>query len=755
MAENRKQEYRYTQACHNVLVYARTLAFMQQGGYVMLSHILNGCLANGLSQDLFAYCDASIDEARSHLDPIHAKAPSDERGEVKWAPMSARLLSIASEHAGMRSDPIDVPDLLWAICSLDDTHEKYVLESCGVSQGKIDAFIRGEPKDEAGKGFLEKYAVHLNALAKGDRIDRLVGRQQEVDRLAQVLIRRRKNNPVLVGDPGVGKTAIVEGLASLIESGTAPALLNGSQIWSLDMGSLIAGTKYRGDFEDRLKGLISEVSKQPDVILFIDEIHTLIGSGATSQGTMDGANLLKPALSSGAIRVIGATTFSEYRSVFEKEAALSRRFQKIEVVEPSRDEAVEILHGVVKVLGSHHSVQYLPGSVEQAVDMSVKYLTDRLLPDKAIDVLDEAGSRVRLAVPPRDYVDQDDIRAVVSGMARIPLEEAKRDEREMLRGLSDKIRERVFGQDPAVNALVDAVRAGRAGLLSGERPVGSFLFAGPTGVGKTEVARQLAHDLGMKLVRFDMSEYQESHSVSRLIGSPPGYVGHDAGGLLTESVSQSPHCVLLLDEIEKAHPSIYNVLLQVMDAGRLTDSQGRTVDFRNVILIMTTNAGAAQAVKPTIGFLSQSDLGRDQDMQEALRSVFTPEFRNRLDEVVLFAPLGRPQMVQVVRKFLDELVERARTKGVTLEFSDAVIDRLVGKGFDPQMGARPLSRVIYKELVRPLSGRLLFSDPEHTRVLRAIVVDQEICLSPDADGFDPGLGSPPMPSHGVPAPEAI
>ena len=562
---------------------------------------------------------------------------------------------------------------------------------------------QGEQKESA----LAKYCVDLNTKALEGDVDPLIGRSHEVERCIQVLCRRRKNNPLLVGDPGVGKTAIAEGLAKKIVEGDTPAVLKGATIYSLDMGALLAGTRYRGDFEERLKAVVKELEEHPDAILFIDEIHTVIGAGATSGGAMDASNLLKPALQGGQLRCMGSTTYKEFRQHFEKDRALSRRFQKIDVNEPSVDDTVKILKGLKPYFEDHHSVKYTADAIRTAVELSSRYINDRKLPDKAIDVIDEAGAAQHLLAESkrRKTIGAKEIEEVVAKIARIPPKNVSKDDAEVLKDLEPTLKRVVFGQDKAIGALASAIKLARAGLREPEKPIGNYLFAGPTGVGKTEVAKQLADTLGVELLRFDMSEYMEKHAVSRLIGAPPGYVGFDQGGLLTDGIDQHPHCVLLLDEIEKAHPDVFNILLQVMDHGTLTDHNGRSVDFRNVVLIMTSNAGAAEQAKAAIGF------GRDRREGEdtaAIERTFTPEFRNRLDAVISFAPLGKETILSVVEKFVLQLEAQLMDRNVSIELTRAAAEWLADEGYDDKMGARPLGRVIQEHIKKPLAEELLF-----------------------------------------------
>ncbi|WP_136636717.1 ATP-dependent Clp protease ATP-binding subunit ClpA [Pseudooceanicola onchidii] len=590
------------------------------------------------------------------------------------------------------------------------------------------------PEGDGKESALAKYCVDLNAKSRVGDVDPLIGRAHEVERCIQVLCRRRKNNPLLVGDPGVGKTAIAEGLARKIVSGETPAVLANTTIYSLDMGALLAGTRYRGDFEERLKAVVTELEAHDDAVLFIDEIHTVIGAGATSGGAMDASNLLKPALQGGKLRCMGSTTYKEFRQHFEKDRALSRRFQKIDVNEPSVEDTIKILQGLKPYFEDHHNIRYTADAIKTAVELSARYINDRKLPDKAIDVIDEAGAAQHLVAESkrRKTIGTKEIEAVVAKIARIPPKNVTKDDAEVLKDLEKTLKRVVFGQNDAIEALSSAIKLSRAGLREPEKPIGNYLFAGPTGVGKTEVAKQLADSLGVELLRFDMSEYMEKHAVSRLIGAPPGYVGFDQGGLLTDGVDQHPHCVLLLDEIEKAHPDVYNILLQVMDNGQLTDHNGRTVNFRNVILIMTSNAGASDMAKAAIGF------GRDRREGEdtaAIERTFTPEFRNRLDAVISFAPLGKDVILQVVEKFVLQLEAQLMDRNVTIELTKPAAEWLADKGYDDKMGARPLGRVIQENIKKPLAEELLFGKLSKGGVVKVGVKDGKIDLridGPDA-----------------------
>jgi len=572
-----------------------------------------------------------------------------------------------------------------------------------------DQEAKSEEVVKKGREALTAYCVDLNEKAKQGKIDPLIGREKEIERTIQILCRRSKNNPLYVGDAGVGKTAIAEGLARRIINKEVPEVLHDAIIFSLDMGSLLAGTRYRGDFEERLKAVVSELEAMKGAVLFIDEIHTVIGAGATSGGAMDASNLLKPALASGNLRCIGSTTYKEYRTHFEKDRALVRRFQKIDVAEPSVEDAVKILKGLKPYYEEHHKVRYTAEAIRTAVELSVKYIHDRKLPDKAIDVIDEVGAS-RMLLPEnkrKKVVTVKDVEDVIAKIARVPPKSVSRDDKKSLQNLERDLKTMVFGQNDAIVALSSAIKLSRAGLREPEKPIGSYLFSGPTGVGKTEVARQLAKSLGIELHRFDMSEYMERHSVSRLIGAPPGYVGFDQGGLLTDAVDQHPHCVLLLDEIEKAHPDLFNILLQVMDHGKLTDHNGKSVNFRNAILIMTTNAGASDLAKNAMGFERESREGEDK---EAIERMFTPEFRNRLDAIIAFGPLTTEIVGKVVDKFVMQLEGQLSDRNVTIDLTQAARDWLAKRGYDSRMGARPLSRVIQQEIKKPLADHLLFGD---------------------------------------------
>ena len=597
----------------------------------------------------------------------------------------------------------------------------------GANDIEEEAQIASDAGEEAKESALSKYCVDLNAKAEDGEVDPLIGRDHEVERCVQVLCRRRKNNPLLVGDPGVGKTAIAEGLARKIVAGETPEVLSETTIFSLDMGALLAGTRYRGDFEERLKAVVTELEDHPDAVLFIDEIHTVIGAGATSGGAMDASNLLKPALQGGKLRCMGSTTYKEFRQHFEKDRALSRRFQKIDVNEPSIDDSVKILLGLKPYFEDHHSVKYTDDAIKTAVELSARYINDRKLPDKAIDVIDEAGAAQHLVAESKraKKIGVDQIEAVVAKIARIPPKTVSKDDKTVLKDLEANLKRVVFGQDRAIEALASAIKLSRAGLREPEKPIGNYLFAGPAGVGKTEVARQLADTLGVELLRFDMSEYMEKHAVSRLIGAPPGYVGFDQGGLLTDGIDQNPHCVLLLDEIEKAHPDVFNILLQIMDHGKLTDHNGRTSDFRNVVLIMTSNAGASDMARAAVGFGRDKREGEDS---AAIERTFTPEFRNRLDAVVSFDALPKEVILQVVEKFVLQLEAQLLDRGVHIELTRPAAEWIADKGYDDKMGARPLARVIQEEIKKPLAEELLFGKLAKGGIVKVGVKDGKLEL---------------------------
>lgn len=664
---------------------------------------------------------------------IHSNRDSTEQVEVQPTLSFQRVLQRAIYHvqaAGKKQ--VTTLNVLVALFAEKDTHAVYLLNEQGVTRLDVVNFIShgiskngsspaqppsapessqdGEDKEDGkanGKTALEQFAVNLNERAARGQIDPLIGREHEIERVMQTLCRRRKNNPLLVGEAGVGKTAIAEGLAWLVVEDRVPDLLKGSIVYSLDLGSLIAGTKYRGDFEKRFKSVMQELTTQPGAIVFIDEIHMIIGAGAASGGVMDASNLLKPLLSSGELRCIGSTTYQEYRGIFEKDRALARRFQKIDVSEPTVDDTVKILEGLKLRFEEHHQVQFTRGALRSAVELSARHITDRHLPDKAIDVIDEAAARLRLLPESkrRKTVQVRDIEETIAKIARIPPKSVSSNDRDKLASLERDLKLTIYGQDVAIEQLSSSIKLSRSGLGNPDKPIGNFLLAGPTGVGKTEVTKQLASLLGIELIRFDMSEYMERHTVSRLIGAPPGYVGFDQGGLLTEAVIKHPHAVVLLDEIEKAHPDVFNLLLQVMDHGKLTDNNGRQADFRNVILILTTNAGAEESSRRSIGLVEHN---HTIDAMEVIRKMFTPEFRNRLDAIIPFAPLGPAEISRVVDKFLVQLEEQLASKGVQLDVDDDARAWLATRGYDPKMGARPMARTIQDSLKRPLAEELLF-----------------------------------------------
>ncbi|WP_133500080.1 ATP-dependent Clp protease ATP-binding subunit ClpA [Cognatilysobacter terrigena] len=700
--------------------------------FMTVEHLLLALLDNPSAEGVLRACDADMPRLRRELDEAIATSvavlPDDSDRDTQPTLGFQRVLQRAVYHVqSSGKKEVTGANVLVAIFGEKDSHAVYFLNqqdiarldvvnylSHGISKqgGEESGREEGQGGQDGGDGegkgdALTEFATNLNQLAREGKIDPLVGRADEVERTIQVLCRRRKNNPLYVGEAGVGKTAIAEGLAKRIVDGDVPEVLSDATIYALDLGALVAGTKYRGDFEKRLKSVLQQLRKIPGAVLFIDEIHTIIGAGSASGGTMDASNLIKPALSSGELRCIGSTTFQEYRGIFEKDRALARRFQKIDIVEPTVSEAVEILRGLRPKYEAHHGVSYADDAIQAAVDLSVKHIGDRLLPDKAIDVIDEAGARQRLLPEDRrkQVIDVEEVETIVAKMARIPAKQVTATDKDVLRNLERNLKMVIFGQDPAIDSLTSAIKLARSGLGNPDKPIGNFLFAGPTGVGKTEVTKQLAMQLGIELVRFDMSEYMEAHSVSRLIGAPPGYVGFDQGGLLTEKIVKTPHCVLLLDEIEKAHPDIFNLLLQVMDRGMLTDTNGREANFRNVILVMTTNAGAAQASRRSIGFTKQDHAS---DAMEVIRRSFSPEFRNRLDAVVQFQALGMDHILRVVDKFIIELEAQLHDKNVTLSATPEARDWLAKHGFDPQMGARPMARIIQENIKRPLADELLF-----------------------------------------------
>jgi len=697
--------------------------------FITVEHLLLALIDNPSAAEALRSCGAKPDMLRKELiNFINEHTPKvSGSDDIDTQPTLGfqRVIQRAILHVqSSGKKEVNGANVLVAIYGEKDSHAVYFLQKQGVTRLDLVNYIshgiskmpqqknpqEGEVETEGEKeqsGPLEQYTINLNALALQGKIDPLIGRDRELERVIQTLCRRRKNNPLLVGEAGVGKTAIAEGLARNIVEGNVPDILAKANVYSLDMGSLLAGTKYRGDFEQRLKGVIKQLADNPHAILFIDEIHTLIGAGSASGGTLDASNLLKPALSSGALKCIGATTYTEFRGIFEKDSALSRRFQKIDVNEPSVAETVEILKGLKARFEAHHGIKYSATAISSAAELAARYITDRHLPDKAIDVIDEAGAAQRILPKSKQkkVISKTDIEEIVAKIARIPSQHVTLDDRGALKNLDRDLKAVVFGQDKAIDALARAIKMARSGLGNPGKPIGSFLFSGPTGVGKTEVAKQLAYCLGIELLRFDMSEYMERHAVSRLIGAPPGYVGFDQGGLLTEAVTKKPYCVLLLDEIEKAHPDIFNILLQVMDHGTLTDNNGRKADFRNVVIIMTTNAGAADLHKSSMGFTSSKQTG---DEMAEIKRVFTPEFRNRLDATISFAALDHEVILRVVDKFLIQLEEQLHEKKVEAHFTEAVKEMLAEKGFDPLMGARPMARLIQDTIRSALADELLF-----------------------------------------------
>ncbi len=722
---------------HMAFVEAR----QQRHEFITVEHLLLALIDNPSASEVLKACAANLDELRKSLDQfVRDNTPTvGGTDEVDTQPTLGfqRVIQRAIMHvqsSGSGKKEVTGANVLVAIFGEKDSHAVYYLHQQGVTRldvvnfiahgirkvdppegpGKASSSESNQPEGEKDEGEskaspLELYTQNLNVAAREGKIDPLIGRDHEVERVIQVLCRRRKNNPLLVGEAGVGKTAIAEGLAWRITQNDVPEVLADAEVYSLDMGALLAGTKYRGDFEQRLKAVIKQLKEQPNAVLFIDEIHTLIGAGAASGGTLDASNLLKPALSSGQLKCIGATTFTEYRGIFEKDAALSRRFQKVEVVEPSVEQTIEILKGLKSRFEEHHSVKYALGALQAAAELSAKYINDRHLPDKAIDVIDEAGAAQRILPKSKQKktITRAEVEDIVSKIARVPATSVSSDDRSKLKTLDRDLKSVVFGQDNAIDALSAAIKMARSGLGKPDKPIGAFLFSGPTGVGKTEVAKQLAYVLGIDLIRFDMSEYMERHAVSRLIGAPPGYVGFDQGGLLTEAITKKPHAVLLLDEIEKAHPDVFNILLQVMDHGTLTDNNGRKADFRNVMIIMTTNAGAETLQKSTIGFTNSREQG---DEMGDIKRMFTPEFRNRLDAIVGFKPLDEEVILRVVDKFLLQLEGQLAEKKVDVTFTDALRRYLAKRGFDPLMGARPMQRLIQDTIRRALADELLFGD---------------------------------------------
>jgi ATP-dependent Clp protease ATP-binding subunit ClpA len=760
---------------------ALQLAADRKHEYATLEHLLLGLVDDADALTVLRACGVDIEKIKKDLteflDKDLAGLATDRAGEPKPTAGFQRVVQRAAIHVQSSGrDEVTGANVLVALFSERESHAVYFLQlqdmtrldavnfiSHGIAKSPGKSSPRtptgssepAEPNEREEKGSakrgqdaLSTYCVNLNKRAREGKIDPLIGREHEIERTIQILCRRTKNNPLYVGDPGVGKTAIAEGLAKRIIDGDVPEVLVNCTIFALDMGSLLAGTRYRGDFEERLKAVVTEMENSPGAILFIDEIHTVIGAGATSGGAMDASNLLKPALAQGTLRCIGSTTYKEFRNYFEKDRALVRRFQKIDVNEPSIEDTVKILRGLKTAYEKHHKVRYTDDAIRAAVELSAKYINDRKLPDKAIDVIDEAGA-ARMLQPEskrRKTVTLKDVEEMVSKIARIPAKSVSNDDKEVLRNLERDLKSMVFGQNAAIEALSAAMKLSRAGLRDPEKPIGNYLFSGPTGVGKTEVARQLASTLGIELTRFDMSEYMERHSVSRLIGAPPGYVGFDQGGLLTDAIDQHPHCVLLLDEIEKAHPDLFNILLQIMDHGKLTDHNGKKIDFRNVILIMTTNAGASDMQKAGIGFGKQVRVGEDE---EAVKRLFTPEFRNRLDAIIPFAALTPEIVGRVVEKFVMQLEAQLADRNVTIELSSAAKEFLAERGFEPLYGARPLARVIQELIKKPLAEELLFGKLMKGGAVKVTVKDGKLAFEvaeaptlalpkPEAEGDDEG-----------------
>jgi ATP-dependent Clp protease ATP-binding subunit ClpA len=775
------------QALHKAL----TLANERHHEYATLEHLLLALMDDQDAGAVMRACNVNTDELRkvvvgyvdNELDNLVTGYDEDSKPTAGFQRVIQRAV-IHVQSSGR--EEVTGANVLVAIFAERESHAAYFLQEQqmtrydavnyishgiakrpgaddpkaprGADEEGTDSEADGDEAPRNKQDALTAYCVDLNAKARAGKIDPLIGRQSEINRTIQVLCRRSKNNPLYVGDPGVGKTAIAEGLAKRIVDGDVPEVLANDTIFALDLGTLLAGTRYRGDFEERLKQVVKELEEFPGAVLFIDEIHTVIGAGATSGGAMDASNLLKPALSSGAIRCIGSTTYKEFRQFFEKDRALVRRFQKIDVKEPTIPDAIEIMKGLKPYFEEFHKVKYSNEAITASVELSARYINDRKLPDKAIDVIDETGASQMLlpANKRRKTIGIKEIEATIATMARIPPKTVSKDDTLVLSNLQEELKRMVYGQDTAIEALSSAIKLARAGLREPEKPIGSYLFSGPTGVGKTEVAKQLAASLGVELLRFDMSEYMERHTVSRLLGAPPGYVGFDQGGLLTDGIDQHPHCVLLLDEIEKAHPDLFNILLQVMDHGKLTDHNGKQIDFRNVILIMTTNAGAADLAKPAIGFGSSR---RDSDDMEAINRLFSPEFRNRLDAIIPFGPLPVPVIHKVVQKFVMQLEAQLAERGVTFDLTEPAIDWLAKRGYDERMGARPLGRVIQEHIKKPLADEVLFGKLKNGGTVRVMVgtddvgkdilkldaVPDEVRVKPKSEPAEKKLASKPKP----------
>lgn len=760
-------------AIHNALA----LANARKHELATLEHLLLALIDEPDAARVMTACSVDLDRLRGTLtdfldEELDALVSDIEGSEAAPTTGFQRVIQRAAIHVQSSGrTEVTGANVLVAIFAERESHAAYFLQeqdmtrydavnyiSHGVAKDPAHSDTRpvlgaeeaddadastGSPQGGKEETALEKYCIDLNAKARKGDVDPLIGRADEVERCIQVLCRRRKNNPLLVGDPGVGKTAIAEGLARKIVDGETPKILSEATIYSLDMGALLAGTRYRGDFEERLKAVMKELEDHPDAVLFIDEIHTVIGAGATSGGAMDASNLLKPALQNGGLRCMGSTTYKEFRQHFEKDRALSRRFQKIDVKEPTVDDTVKILRGLKTIFEEHHEIRYTQEAIKSAVELAARYIHDRKLPDKAIDVIDEAGAAQHLLPESkrRKTITAKEIEAVVAKIARIPPKSVSKDDSAVLKDLEASLKRVVFGQDEAIEALSASIKLARAGLREPEKPIGNYLFAGPTGVGKTEVANQLASTLGVKLLRFDMSEYMEKHAISRLIGAPPGYVGFDQGGLLTDGVDQDPHCVLLLDEIEKAHPDVFNILLQVMDHGKLTDHNGRQVDFRNVVLIMTSNAGAAEQAKSAMGFGRERRQGEDT---AAIERTFSPEFRNRLDAVISFGALPKEVILKVVEKFVLQLEAQLMDRNVTFELTREAAEWLADKGYDDRMGARPLGRVIQEHIKKPLAEELLFGKLAKGGLVRVSVKDDKLALDIAEDGKSLSKDKPPL-----------
>ncbi len=746
----------FAQSLEKTLHSALANASERNHEYATLEHLLLALIEDADAAMVMQACGVDLGElgevVKQYLDQEYQSLKTQEKGDPSPTAGFQRVIQRAILHVqSSGKDTVTGANVLVALFSERDSYAVYFLQQQDMSRLDAVSYIshgigkggkriedrtpkgaespeapppeeKAQAKDGKKDSALDQFCVNLNERALAGKIDPLIGRGPEVDRTIQILCRRSKNNPLYVGDPGVGKTAIAEGLARKIVEGEVPEVLAEAVIYSLDMGALLAGTRYRGDFEERLKQVVNELEKMPDAVLFIDEIHTVIGAGATSGGAMDASNLLKPALSSGAIRCIGSTTYKEFRNHFEKDRALLRRFQKIDVNEPTIEDTIKILKGLRSAFEEHHKVRYTPDAIKTAVELSARYINDRKLPDKAIDVIDEVGA-MQMLVPPsrrKKTITAREIEAVIATMARIPPKSVSSDDRQALEHLEKDLKRVVFGQDRAIEVLSSAMKLSRAGLRDPEKPIGSFLFSGPTGVGKTEVAKQLASIMGIPIQRFDMSEYMERHSVSRLIGAPPGYVGYDQGGLLTDAIDQQPHCVLLLDEIEKAHPDLFNILLQVMDHGRLTDHHGKTVDFRNVVLIMTTNAGASDMAKQGIGF---GDISKEDAGDEAVKKMFSPEFRNRLDAIVPFSYLLKETISRVVDKFVLQLELQLADQNVHIQFDSDAREWLGARGYDKLYGARPMARLIQEKIKQPLAEELLFGKLRHGGEVHVSVKD--------------------------------